>query len=61
MSIGVGQILLLVLVGLLLFGNPREQLRDLGKGLRSFAAELKKDEKDSETKKVSSSKEDRNK
>jgi len=48
MSIGFGQILLLALVGLLLFGNPRERLRDLGKGLRGFAAELKKDDSVSE-------------
>ena len=56
MSVGVGQILLLILFGLLLFGNPSEQLRDLGKGLRGFVSELQKDKDSSESTKSEKSK-----
>lgn len=48
MSVGVGQVLLLVLFGLVLFGNPSKQLRDLGKGLRGFISELQRDKESSE-------------
>ncbi len=46
MSVRLTQLFLFVLVGLLLFGNPKQRLEDLGKGIRAFREQVKSDDKD---------------
>ena len=51
MSIGIGQILLIVVVGVLLFGNFSGVLKDLAGGINVFKETLNQDQKeDSEQK-----------
>ena len=43
MTIGLGQILIIILIGLLLFGNFPNIIRDLSKGLKSLIHTFSKD------------------
>lgn len=47
MSLGFGQIIVILFVGFILFGNLPQRIKDLGKGLQNLKKELNsnKDEK----------------
>lgn len=45
MNIRFSQLLLFILVGLLLFGNPAKRLKELGKGIKAFQNQLKDNNK----------------
>jgi Sec-independent protein translocase protein TatA len=46
MSIGIGQVLIILLLGILLFGNAPKVIKDLGKGLGAGILEVRKAVKD---------------
>lgn len=43
MNIGIGQLIIICLLAILLFGNFSDILKDIAKGIKTFRETLKKD------------------